>query len=96
LIRTAVRYERNPDFVFRKVVEECILVPIRQDVGDMDCIYTLNEVGAFIWEYLDQPATLVDLQTALLNVFAADPEVLASDLEKFLNEMITIAALREA
>jgi hypothetical protein len=95
LAQTAVRYERNPDFVFRKIVEECILVPIRQDVADMDCIYTLNEVGAYLWEHLDQPATMADLQNALLEEFAADPEVLASDLDNFLSEMVSITALRE-
>ncbi len=44
------RYERNPDFIFRKIVDEMVLVPIHQDVADMDCIYTLNSVGASIWE----------------------------------------------
>ena len=42
-------YERNSEFIFRRIVDELVLVPVRQDVADMDCIYTTNTMGAFIW-----------------------------------------------
>ena len=89
------KYQRNPDFIFRKVVDESILVPLHKDVADMDCIYTLNSVGAFIWEQLEQPASEHDLQSALLAAYDADPEVLTSDLARFLAEMRGIGALLE-
>ena len=88
-------YERNADYIFRKVVDEFILVPIHQDVADMDCIYTLNEVGAFLWEHLDQPRKQAELQAAMLDAYEADPEVLMADLERFLAEMTSIGALRK-
>jgi hypothetical protein len=95
LVDNEVRYERNPDFIFRKVVDEFILVPLHQDVADMDAIFTLNAVGAFIWEHLDQPGTQAGLQAALLEEYSADPQVLIADLERFLGEMITIGALKK-
>ena len=91
-----VRYERNPDYIYRKIVDELVLVPIHQDVADMDCIYTMNPVGAFVWERLDQPATQAELQAAMLDEYAAEPEVVAADLENFLGEMVAIGALRKA
>jgi hypothetical protein len=94
-VEQIVRYERNPDFIFRKVVDEFILVPIHQDVADMDSIYTLNGVGAFLWGHLDQPRTQADLQAAMLEEYAADPQVLIADLERFLGEMTAIGALRK-
>jgi hypothetical protein len=95
LVQKEVHYERNPAYIFRKVVDEFILVPIHQDVADMDCIYTLNGVGAFIWEHLVQPTTQADLQAAMLDEYAADPELLIADLERFLGEMSTIGALQK-
>lgn len=89
------RYERNPDFIFRKIVDEMVLVPIHQDVADMDCIYTLNEVGASVWGKLDRPATRAELRSGLLEEYDADPEMLAADLEGFLAEMAVIGAVRE-
>lgn len=90
------QYERNPDYIFRRIVDEMVLVPIRQDVADMDCIYTMNPVGSFIWERLDEPASEADLEAAILEAYDADPETVAEDLEVFLQEMTAIGALREA
>ena len=92
---TQPAYKRNPDFIFRKIVDEAVLVPIHQDVADMDSIYTLNDVAAFIWERLAQPAVQAELQAALLDEYAAAPEVLVVDLERFLSEMVEIGALQK-
>ena len=89
------RYARNPDFIFRRIVDEMVLVPIHQDVADMDCIYTLNSVGASIWARLDRPATLAELRSGLLEEYDADPEALAADLESFLAEMTAAGAVRK-
>lgn len=89
-----VRYSRNPDFIFRKIVEELVLVPIHQDVASMESIYTLNEVGAFVWSCLENPATRAGLQLALQEEYAVESEVLAADLERFLGEMVEIGAIQ--
>ena len=90
-----VRFERNPDYIYRKIVEEAVLVPLHQDVADMESIYSLNEVGAFIWESLEQPKTMADLLNTMEMEYDAPVEVLSSDLEHFLDELTTIGALRE-
>jgi hypothetical protein len=76
-------------------MDDSILVPIHQDVANMDSIYTLNSLGAFIWEQLDHPATQGALQSAILGEYDADPDVLSADIHRFLREMTTIGALRE-
>jgi hypothetical protein len=88
------RYERNPDYIYRRIVDELILVPIHQDVADMDCIYTMNPVGACIWERLEAPATQADLQAAILEEYATDAATVAADLEGFLQEMVAFGAIR--
>ena len=91
-----VRYERNPEFVFRRIVDELVLVPIRQQVADMDCIYTLNPVGAFIWERLDGQTTLAELQVALADEFEVEAQVAAADLLEFVQELESVGAVRKA
>ena len=88
------RFERNPDYIYRKIVEEAVLVPLHQDVADMECIYYLNDVASFIWESLEQPRSLVDLQKALEVEYDAPADVLSADLERFLEELTTIGALK--
>jgi len=87
-------FSRNPDYIFRKVVEEFILVPIHQDVADMECIYTLNPVGAFIWQQLETSSTLDELQDVMVDEYDADPEIIEEDLVRFLEEMLSISAIK--
>ena len=44
-------FVKDPNIVSRKIAGEVILVPIRKNVGDLESIYTLNEVAARIWEF---------------------------------------------
>jgi hypothetical protein len=94
-VAESFKYQRNSDFIYRNIADEAVLVPIHQNVADMDCIYTLNSVGAFLWERLEQPVTQSELKAAILNEYAAEPEVLVNDIERFLAEMLTINALRK-
>lgn len=88
------RLMRNPDFVFRKVIEETILVPVHMNVAEMDCIYTLNEIGAFIWERLETPLTFTQLQECMLDEYDVPAEVLKPDLQTFLDELLSIGAVK--
>ncbi len=95
MTREEIRYERNPDFVFRKILDELMLVPIRQEIADMDCIYSLNEVGAFIWEKLDGGVSLKELQQAVTDQFTADDsEDTDTDVCEFLEELEQAGAVR--
>ena len=89
------RYQRNEDFIFRKIVEEMILVPVKQNVAEMEAVFTLNEVGAFLWEQLGQPRSLSELHNAVLNEFEADPASVLEDIEAFLKEAETFGAVKE-
>ncbi len=91
-----ILYQRNPAFIFRKIVDETVLVPIHNDVADMQCIYTLSELGAFIWDLLENPTSFADLQAKIIASYDAEAEVIAADLEVFLQEMVSIGAVGEA
>lgn len=89
------RYERNPDYIYRRIADETVLVPIRRHAADMECLYTLNEMGAFIWGRLDTPATEIELSQAILDEYAADEAVVSADLERFLAEMVSHGAIHK-
>jgi len=88
-------FERNPDFIYRRIVDESILVPLHDNVADMNCIYTLNDIGAFIWEHLETPVSKIVLRDALFAEYEAEREVLSDDLNVFLDELVSIGAVRE-
>ena len=87
------RIKRNDDFIFRKIVNEMILVPVKHDVADMEHIFTLNEVGAFVWEKLSKSSTIEELQQAILDEFEVDPAMAQQDLRVFLEDLEAFQAL---
>jgi hypothetical protein len=90
----ARRYEKDPAVVYREIAGEAILVPIRRNVGEMDSIYTLDEVGADIWSLIDGVRTAGDIQDLLLDEYRVDAEVLSKDLAEFIQELLSIGAIR--
>ena len=86
-------YEKDPSIVHRNIAGEAILVPIRRNVADMESIYTLDGVGAFIWELIDGQRTVGDIKTAILEEYKVAPEVAEADLVEFLQQLQAIGAI---
>lgn len=78
-------YQKNPDIVSRKIADEVILVPIRHNVGDLESIYTLNEIAARTWELIDGKRTVVEIKEIMLNQFEVSEEEIEDDLMSLLD-----------
>ena len=91
-----LRYQRTEAFVARAIAGETVLVPIRRQIGDLESIYTLNEVATFIWERLAEPATVAEIARALEDAFACDPAEMRKDLSAFLAEILDLGAITPA
>jgi len=87
---------RSNNFIFRQIVEELVLVPIRQNVAELDSIYTLNELGAFVWGKLESPRSYTEIEEAILADFEVDVETARTDLQTFMDELTRIGAVEEA
>ena len=86
-------YHKSSSMVARRVAEEVILVPIRQNVGDLQCIYTLNEVGARIWELLDNAETVADMVSSVAKEYEVEQPEAQADLLDFLTQLESIGAI---
>jgi hypothetical protein len=86
-------YKRNENFVFRKIKSETILVPIKDNVGDMEFIFTLNEVGAFVWEHLDDKNRLLDIKNMISEEFEVSSQEAEKDLCEFVGQLKEIEAV---
>ena len=90
-----MKYRRNEHFVFRKIGDEMILVPIKDNVGNMSYIYNLNELGAFIWQHLDGSNRLVEINKMILEEFEVSDQEAKEDLRTFLGDLEEIGAISE-
>ena len=88
-------YARSERMVARQISGECILVPIVGRGADVDSIYTLNRVGAFIWEHLDGVRTGEHVVDLLMERFTVDRATARQDYAEFVDSLLTIAAVSE-
>ncbi len=86
--------KKNPDIVSRTIEDETILMPIYKTSDEINCIYTLNEVAARIWELIDGKRSLAKIEKTLSEEFEATEKELNKELDKFLKELKEIKAIK--
>ncbi|MGC9469021.1 MAG: PqqD family protein [Anaerolineae bacterium] len=88
------RYQHDPNIVGREIAGEVILVPIRNNVNDLESIYTLNETAARIWELLDGERTLAEVRDAIVAEFEVEADEAEADLVELVAQLESIEAVR--
>lgn len=77
----------SSSIVTRKTGNEYVLVPITNNIADMNSVYTLNETGAFIWEQIDGKRSVEEIIVALTTVYDIDKQNAESDVYSFIENM---------
>ncbi len=75
------------DIVVRRVGDESVVVPVRNRVGDLDSIFTLNEVASRVWDLLDGQRPVDDIVGVICEEFEVTPEVAGSDVRELLDSL---------
>lgn len=88
-------YTRNDRVVSRRIVDELILVPIRQSVAEMETLYTLNDVGARVYELIDGNRRISEIVGTIVAEFDVSPETAESDVREFIAQLLQIDGIRE-
>ncbi len=86
-------YKKSDSIVSRKIADEFILVPIRQNVGDLESISTLNEVAARIWELIDGKKKVREIKDKIVEEFEVTPKQAEKDLIEYLKQLKKISAI---
>jgi hypothetical protein len=75
------------EFVTRRIADETIIVPVVGGVGDLHAIFTLNEVGSYIWRLIDTPTTVQAVTDAVARTFDVAETDAARDVVEFLDKL---------
>jgi hypothetical protein len=73
--------------VTRKTGDEYVLVPITDNIADMNSVYTLNETGAFIWDLIDGKRSVDELINCLTEEYEIDKASATNDVFEFINNL---------
>lgn len=76
-------YTRRDGVVAQKASEQLVLLDV--EGGQY---YSLNEVGARVWELSDGSRTLKDIVTVVSEEFDAPPETVSSDVHELVDDLV--------
>ena len=74
-------------FVLRSVGGHSIVVPVGAQTIDLNCMITLNDTGAFLWQRLQQDCTAQELTEALLAEYEIETAVAEADVAGFIEKL---------
>jgi hypothetical protein len=78
---------RSASIVSRKTDDEYVLVPVTENIADMNSVFTLNETGSYIWEKIDGTRTAADIINDLISEYDIDRETAEKDVSGFVADM---------
>ncbi len=89
-------YKHAGEVVLRRVGKEALLVPVRNKVGDLDSIFTLNETAIAVWESIDGQSSLDDVVDRLCREYDVTREQAAADAAEIVRSLVEARLLKEA
>lgn len=86
-------FQRTKDVVCRGVGAESILVPIRNNVGNLDFVYTLSPVAARIWALLDGVKTTDAIVDEICAEYDVDRETVQADMAALIHDLAGVSLI---
>ena len=77
---------KDDNLMARNIAGETLIVPIRNRVGDLNSIYTLNEVGARVWQLLDGQTPVGKIVKTITEEYEVSSKEAASDIDELLRD----------
>ena len=85
-------FQKKSQFVTRKVGNEMVLVPLKDNIANMNEMFTMNEVASVIWESIDGRNNENVILTSVIKAFDIDLETAAADYDSFLESLSKMMA----
>lgn len=82
------------EFEKRVVADDIILIPVGQTAEQFHGIISLSEVGAFIWDHLEEVSGLEQLCNLILEQYVTDQQTVVKDTVEFLNQLLFAGLIR--
>ncbi len=83
-------FVRSNAVVSRLVAGEMIVLPIRNNVGDLTSLFSFNRTGATIWNALESPTTLQDICDVIDRKYDLSGMNMEQDVRIFVSELCSL------
>jgi hypothetical protein len=75
------------NLVTRKIAGETVIVPVKSGVGDLNCIYTLNQTGTAVWDMREAGASIQEIAARLCEQYEVGKEQASNDVAEFFESL---------
>lgn len=89
-------FAKSDDLMTRNIAGELLIVPIKGNVGDLSAIYTLNDVGARMWQLIDGHTSVNQIIETISAEYDVTPNEAAGDVVELLGSMEAAGLVRRA
>ena len=76
------------EFVLREIAGDYVIIQVGQTAMEFNGLISVNEVGSFLWERLQQEVTFEELVQAVLQEYEAEEQVVRQDIQEFLDKLM--------
>lgn len=77
-------FRRNPDYIYREVADEAVLVPTGKAAESFFGIVSINSTGAFLWKALECEHSIEELREMFAREYGLEMEQSLQDVTEFL------------
>lgn len=81
-------YRQGGDVVTRKIAGELFIVPVSGKLANMQKMFALTHVGAYIWSLFDGNRPLSDLREKVLIAYTVEKNQAESDMREFVADLL--------
>ena len=74
----------DKEFVLREIAGDYIIIPTGKTVLDFNGLITVNEVGASLWNKLQEEVSIDELVKGILEEYEVEEDVAREDIQEFL------------
>ena len=76
------------EFILREIAGDYIIIPTGATILEFNGLITVNEVGVFLWNKLQEEITFEELLKSVLDEYDVEEDVAREDIQEFLDQLI--------
>lgn len=75
---------RSGEIVSRQIAGETIIVPIKSSPGELNDIFTLNELASSVWDLIDGDRSISDISMVIASEYDVAPDQALEDTRELI------------
>lgn len=79
------------EFIKRKIAGECVVVPAGDTALSFNGLISLNDVGEFLWDQMQEDTTVDQLVNCLMDEYEVEEHMAKPDVIEFTNKLLAAA-----